>query len=71
MTVPMFPLIDLAGRARERGRQYGAQAADRVRRSVALYAGQKGGQKAIVTARALFCGVCEPREDPIEMPELS
>jgi hypothetical protein len=37
---------------------------------VALYAGQKGAQKAIVTARALFCGLCEPREDPVEMPEL-
>jgi hypothetical protein len=37
---------------------------------VALYAGQKGVQKAVVTARALFCGVCEPREDPVELPEL-
>jgi len=37
---------------------------------VALYVGQKGGQKAIVTARALFCGICEPREEPVEMPEL-
>jgi len=37
---------------------------------VALFADHKGGHKAIVTARALFCGLCEPREDPIELPEL-
>jgi hypothetical protein len=37
---------------------------------VALYHDQKGGQKAIVTAKALFCGICDPREDPVEMPEL-
>ncbi|ABY34974.1 MULTISPECIES: hypothetical protein [Chloroflexus] len=37
---------------------------------VALFADRKGGHKAIVTARALFCGLCEPREDPIELPEL-
>lgn len=43
MTVPMFPLIELTGNASERGRQYGAQAADRIRRSVALYAGQLEG----------------------------
>lgn len=27
-------------------------------------------QKAIVTARAVYCGICEPREDPVELPEL-
>ena len=37
---------------------------------VALYRDSKNAQKAIVTARALFCGVCEPREDPVEIPEL-
>ena len=37
---------------------------------VALYRDAKNAQKAIVTARALFCGVCEPREDPVEIPEL-
>jgi hypothetical protein len=37
---------------------------------VALYRDAKNTQKAIVTARALFCGVCEPREDPVEIPEL-
>jgi hypothetical protein len=37
---------------------------------VALYRDAKGMQKAVVTAKALYCGVCEPREDPVEMPEL-
>lgn len=37
---------------------------------VALYRDSKGAQKAVITARALFCGVCEPREDPVEVPEL-
>jgi hypothetical protein len=37
---------------------------------VALYRDTKGAHKAIVTARALFCGVCEPREEPVELPEL-
>jgi hypothetical protein len=26
--------------------------------------------KALVVADALYCGVCQPREDPIELPEL-
>jgi hypothetical protein len=26
--------------------------------------------KAIVVADALFCGVCKPQPEPIEMPEL-
>jgi hypothetical protein len=37
---------------------------------VALYPNQRGVQQAIITARALFCGVCEPREEPVPMPEL-
>ena len=37
---------------------------------VALYRDQKGWQQAIVTARAIYCGVCEPREYPVAMPEL-
>jgi hypothetical protein len=37
---------------------------------VALYRDQQGAHRAIVTARAVFCGVCEPREDPVELPEL-
>jgi hypothetical protein len=37
---------------------------------VALFKDQRNHHKAIVTARALFCGVCEPREDPVDLPEL-
>ncbi|PDW04579.1 hypothetical protein [Candidatus Viridilinea mediisalina] len=37
---------------------------------VALYKDQHNTHQAIVTARALFCGVCEPREEPVGMPEL-
>jgi hypothetical protein len=37
---------------------------------VALFKDSRGNHKAIVTARALFCGICEPREDPVEVPEL-
>ena len=38
---------------------------------IALYQDAKGTHKAIVTAKALFCGVCEPREDPVALPELT
>ncbi|MBB4277838.1 C45 family autoproteolytic acyltransferase/hydolase [Rhizobium mongolense] len=41
MTVP-FPLVSISGAALERGRQYGQQAAERVRRSVALYSNRLG-----------------------------
>jgi NAD-dependent dihydropyrimidine dehydrogenase PreA subunit len=37
---------------------------------VALYRDERNIHRAIVTARALYCGICEPREDPIELPEL-
>ncbi|SFB72108.1 isopenicillin-N N-acyltransferase like protein [Polaromonas sp. OV174] len=40
--VELFPLIELSGDARERGRQYGQKAAVRIRRSVDLYASQLG-----------------------------
>lgn len=40
MTIAPFPLIEMNGTPRERGRQYGEQAKDRVRRSVDYYAGQ-------------------------------
>jgi hypothetical protein len=26
--------------------------------------------KALVVADALYCGICKPKEDPIELPEL-
>ena len=37
MPVTPFPLIDLSGPPRERGRQYGAAAADRIHRSAEIY----------------------------------
>lgn len=40
--VELFPLIELSGDARERGRQYGQKAAARIRLSVNLYASQLG-----------------------------
>jgi isopenicillin-N N-acyltransferase-like protein len=40
MKIAPFPLIDMSGPPRERGRQYGQQAADRVNRSVDYYVAQ-------------------------------
>lgn len=37
MTPPRFPLIDIAGSSRERGRQYGAKATRQVHRSLEIY----------------------------------
>jgi hypothetical protein len=36
----------------------------------AIYRGQDGVFRALVVADALWCGVCKPREDPVELPEL-
>jgi hypothetical protein len=35
-----------------------------------LYHNSEGVQKALVVANALFCGVCQPKEDPVELPQL-
>ncbi len=37
---------------------------------VAVYRDDRNVPRAIVTTRTLYCGICEPREDPIELPEL-
>lgn len=37
---------------------------------VALYKGEDGTQKAIVVKDAVFCGKCNPREQPVPLPEL-
>lgn len=52
------------------GRALCKQDAKEMSHIVALYQDRKGIYKAIVTAKALFCGVCEPRDDPVELPEL-
>ncbi|MBI4567326.1 MAG: hypothetical protein HY719_02905 [Planctomycetes bacterium] len=37
---------------------------------VQVYRDKAGAMKAIVTENALHCGVCRPREDPVDLPEL-
>jgi hypothetical protein len=37
---------------------------------VTIYVGDRNVPKSIVVADALFCGVCKPQPEPIEMPEL-
>ena len=36
----------------------------------ALYHDEKDVQKALVVAEALYCGVCRPQDDPVELPQL-
>ena len=35
-----------------------------------VYHTRSGEQRALVVGEALFCGVCEPKEDPIKMQGL-
>ena len=42
MTVQPFPLVEISGSPRQRGRAYGEQARERIRGSVALYGGSLG-----------------------------
>ncbi len=37
---------------------------------LAMYLGGHETPKAVVVSNVLWCGECEPRPDPIEMPEL-
>jgi len=37
---------------------------------ITIYVGEGNTPKAVVVAEALFCGVCKPQPEPIEMPEL-
>lgn len=37
---------------------------------VGIYHNAEGMQKALVVGDALYCGVCKPKEDPVELPEL-
>ncbi len=36
----------------------------------ALYRNDEGVQKALVVGNALYCGICQPKEDPVEIPQL-
>ncbi len=35
-----------------------------------IYLSEDGTHKALVVADALWCGVCQPKEDPVELPQL-
>ena len=37
---------------------------------VEIYRDDRGTHKALVVAHALYCGVCQPKEDPVELPQL-
>jgi hypothetical protein len=35
-----------------------------------VYIGEHQTPKAVVVADSLFCGICKPQPEPIEMPEI-
>ena len=35
-----------------------------------IYVGEHQIPKAVVVADALYCGICKPQPEPIEMPEI-
>ena len=35
-----------------------------------IFVGEKKVPKAVVVADTLYCGLCKPQPEPIEMPEL-
>jgi hypothetical protein len=35
-----------------------------------IYHSEQGTHMALVVADALWCGVCQPKEDPVELPQL-
>ncbi len=37
---------------------------------ITIFVGDQSVPKAVVVADALYCGVCKPQPEPIEMPEL-
>lgn len=37
---------------------------------ITIYVGEGNVPKAVVVADALYCGVCKPQGEPIEMPEI-
>jgi isopenicillin-N N-acyltransferase like protein len=50
--IELFPVIEVSGPPRERGRQYGRKARDRVRRSISLYGAAAGGDASKIRALA-------------------
>ena len=37
---------------------------------LSIYRGDKDVNKAIVVTNAVYCGICEPREQPVALKEL-
>ena len=37
---------------------------------LALYEGEDNTQKAIVVSDAIYCGICNPQEQPVPLPDL-
>jgi hypothetical protein len=37
---------------------------------VTIYVGENNTPKAVVVADALWCNVCKPQPEPVEMPEI-
>ncbi|MFN2165385.1 MAG: hypothetical protein ACK2U9_03905 [Anaerolineae bacterium] len=35
-----------------------------------IFGGKPEAYRALVVADALYCGVCKPKEDPVELPQL-
>lgn len=35
-----------------------------------IYRGRAGHPRALVVADAIWCGVCKPEEDPVDLPNL-
>ena len=67
-----FPLIELSGEPRSRGLQYGTQARDRIRRSVALYAGGATQESSPEQVRRLATSFLPQIEafDPLYLEEM-
>lgn len=61
MTPPPFPLVEISGPPRQRGRAYGEQARERVRGSVDLYAASLGRLGFVEADVARFAARFEPR----------
>jgi hypothetical protein len=37
---------------------------------VDIFTDSQGEYKALVVGDALYCGICKPKEDPVDLPEL-
>ncbi len=37
---------------------------------VSIFPGEKGKSKALVVAEAVYCGVCKPLPEPVDLPTI-